>query len=230
LTPKGTFFVKRGVPFGIYIMKKLNISEQKFERLTVLNFSHSHNGHCYWNVLCDCGNERKVTVTSLRGGGTKSCGCLRTESRFGRNKTHGMRKTRFYAMWWNIQTRCNNPNSNRHYIYGARGIRCLWKSFEEFKNDMYEPYLEHCEKYDIKNTSIDRINTNGNYEKSNCRFSTNTIQMRNKRNNRILKFKEQEKCLAEWSEIVGIKVGTLWSRLNRNHWSVEKALTTPVKT
>ena len=95
---------------------------------------------------------------------------------------HGMCKTRFYQIWVNMKRRCNSPNDPWYSRYGGRGIKLLWKSFEEFRDDMYKSYLEHCEEFGEKNTTIDRADNNGNYEKSNCRWATWTIQSRNSSN------------------------------------------------
>src|SRR5581483_1177284 len=99
---------------------------------------------------------------------------------------HGMTGTAFYARFQNIKARCNDPKSIGYRIYGARGIKCEWKDFMEFKNDMYDSYLEHAEEYGAKDTTLDRINNDGNYSKENCRWATHAVQNRNTRMNHMI--------------------------------------------
>lgn len=145
--------------------------------------------------------------------------------------THGFtrqgQRPRFYRIWESILRRCRNPKQNIYKYYGGRGIKVIWNSFEEFKEDMYDIYLEHCLEFGIKNTTIDRIDSNGNYSKENCRWQTSKQQSRNTRRNKILTFKGEVHCCAEWAEIIGMHQDTLWMRLKRG-WSIEKSLTTPL--
>jgi hypothetical protein len=105
----------------------------------------------------------------------------------GRKITHGFRYTRFYNIWKRMKDRCNNQNNIDYHRYGGRGIKVCdsWTSnFENFRDDMYESYLCHSEINGEKNTSIDRIDTNGNYCKENCKWSTPQEQRLNQRQSR----------------------------------------------
>lgn len=137
--------------------------------------------------------------------------------------------TRFYNIWCGMITRCNNPNTVYFSRYGGRGIKIIWKSFDEFKDDMYNLYLKHCDEYGEKNTSIDRVNNNGNYSKENCRWATPIMQRNNQREwRKLITYKNKTLTSHQWSKITNIAVPTLLRRINFYKWSIEKALTTPV--
>ena len=169
-----------------------------YGRLKVIEFSYCKNELSYWKCKCECGNECIVRRDCLCNGSTKSCGCLLKEhgielgNQYGNvykdnlvekaNYKHGDSKTRFYHIFIEMKRRCNNEKRSCYSNYGGRGIKVEWESYEDFKKDMYDSYLKHSEKYGEENTTIDRIDVNGNYCKSNCKWSTNKEQNRNKRN------------------------------------------------
>ena len=199
----------------------------RFGRLVVISESGCHikpSGQKLkkWLCLCDCGNKHVVIGNKLKGGLTKSCGCFRKEVMSqGPNRSHGMNKTPAYEIWCGMIKRCFNKKSNNYDIYGGRGISVCdeWLKFENFYRDIGDR---------PGNASIDRIDNNGNYEPSNCRWATSKEQARNTRSNRIIEFKGESKCLSEWSELFGVKVATLWNRINQG-WDIEKALITPTR-
>ncbi len=128
-----------------------------------------------------------------------------------------------YITWNGMRARCHNPRNPNFVRYGARGIIVCdaWRtSFEKFLYDMgRKPSAFH---------SLERIDNNGNYEPSNCRWATATEQANNRRSSRVLRFNREERTLAEWSRLSGIGITTIHQRLKWG-WSVERALTQPVK-
>jgi hypothetical protein len=121
-----------------------------------------------------------------------------------------------------MKQRCYDPNCSSYSEYGGRGIRVCdeWRDdFTAFIRDM-GPRPPHCE-------SIDRRDTNGNYEPGNCRWATRIEQIRNRRNTVFLTFGAETRPMAEWAEIRGIPYKTLRDRIN-DGWSPEMALTVPV--
>lgn len=141
-------------------------------------------------------------------------------------RIHGMDGTHFYRVFGRIRERCNSPKKDSYEHYGGRGIKVLWNSFQEFKDDMYESYLAHIEKYGRKNTQIDRIDFDGHYCKENCQWSTIKEQAGNRRNNTFITFKGKTQILEDWSRETGISRYALSYRISKANWPLEKALTT----
>lgn len=134
-------------------------------------------------------------------------------------KRHGQYGTRLYHIWSNMEQRCSNPKYREFYNYGGRGITVCgeWENFLAF----YEWALSS--GYDDK-LSIERIDNDGNYEPSNCRWATRREQSLNRRSNRFYEYEGKRLSLTEWANEKQIPFSTLWNRLNKG-WSIDEALT-----
>lgn len=150
----------------------------------------------------------------------ENCAFLKIEEA---NKVHGMRYSRLYNIWTQVTQRCTNKNNTRYDQYGGRGITVCeeWMDFKVFAKWARKNGYED-------NLSIDRIDVDGNYQPSNCKWSTDTEQQRNKRNSRYIIINGTKKTVAEWSEISEIPYKTLLRRLNKG--CKEENLLAPVGT
>jgi len=145
-----------------------------FERLTVLEKDtvRDSNGSSKWVCKCICGNIKSISQRSLRGGATRSCGCLNREI----CTTHGLSKHRLYVIYKNVIERCTNPSTDSYKYYGGRGITICdyWlEGFMNFYNDMLPIYNESLE--------LDRIDGDKGYYKENCRWITHQQNLHNTR-------------------------------------------------
>lgn len=142
------------------------------------------------------------------------------------NYRHGLSKSAFNSKWYGIRQRCNNPNFIGYKYYGGRGIKCMWKSFDEFTRDMYKSYQKHKNLFGIKNTTIDRIDSNKNYCKENCRWATFSEQNFNKRNKTLITHNGDIKPISEWARTYNIKPMIVFNRINRG-WTFKEAINIP---
>jgi len=139
---------------------------------------------------------------------------------------HGMKDTRIYRIYGGIKNRCTSSDNRNSRNYGRKGIKCLWESFEDFKEDMYESYLEHVNQFGERQTTIDRIDVNEHYCKENCRWATYSEQNRNHSKNHLIEINGKSLCVVEWAEKFSIDPLLVYNRLKRG-WSAKKALTHP---
>lgn len=196
-----------------------------FGRLTVKRFAgvrRQPNGNpvSYWECECVDGNIIVVSGGALESGNTKSCGCLQKELAAKRITTHGGCGHRLYGVWHNILQRCNNPKSTLFEYYGGRGIKVSvsWEDFWEFVKDMdgtYRPGL-----------TIERLDVNGDYCKSNCSWITMKEQAFNRRNNRFYTLNGKTMTITDWCRHLGGNSALVFQRLKRG-WDIERALSTP---
>lgn len=200
----------------------IDLIDQRFTRLEVIRLHGTDKrGERMWECICDCGNMCNVLSSNLRSGHTKSCGCLNRERSRDRKYKHGMYGTGVYSSWQAMIQRCANPNNPFYHRYGGRGIKICdrWLSFENFYADMGDSTSGY---------QIDRIDNDGDYEPTNCRWSTPKENTRNRSSNIEVTYKGKTQCIAAWEEELGFKHGTLWCRLYHYNWSIDKAMTQPV--
>lgn len=183
--------------------KFIDLTGQTFGRLTVIEQAHRPGQRPHWLCHCQCGNEVVIVGWTLRSGHTRSCGCVRVETTRQRMTTHGATLNRTRSpeniAWKHMRMRCLNPRTREYPNYGGRGITICerWSTFENFLADMGPR---------PKGTSLDRIDNNGNYEPSNCRWATPMQQGANTRRNRFVMYQGEHIILAEAIRRSGISL------------------------
>lgn len=204
--------------------KRIDETGNVYGRLTVIGYHETRNGKAYWLCCCECGNVTSVVADKLRGGHTKSCGCLQNEI-FG--KKHGLRDHPLYRVWHHMIQRCENPNNAVFHHYGGRGISVCeeWRDFAAFYRDAIELGWQPSLK-------MDRIDNDGDYEYANVRFVNQSVQMRNTRVNHIVEIDGKSMPLIEAFERYGnetLDYQRVHKRITRGGWDVWRALTTPIR-
>ena len=200
----------------------IDLTGNRYGRLTVIRRGENTRfGQAKWVCKCDCGNAKTVEGRMLRDGKTTSCGCYHKEVVSKLFTKHKAKGTQLYTAWRNLKSRTSNPNSPDYKWYGGRGITVC----DEWKND----YIAF-EKWAVENgfssgLTIDRIDPDGNYEPSNCRWIPQEKQQRNRRSNAILTMNGESHCIAEWAEIIGCSKQSLYQRRHRHpDWPHERIL------
>lgn len=199
-----------------------NLTGLVFYRVTVLGIANekSKHGNMRYRCVCKCGTQFTTNGSSLSRGLTKSCGCLVLDRSSEVHFRHGKSRTSIHNIWSSMIARCKYASQQNYKYYGGRGISVCdrWLVFENFLEDMGDrPSSDH---------SIDRINSDGNYEPTNCRWATRTMQSTNKTNTRMATKDGVTKPCAEWDREYGLYPGTVGRRISFG-WSEEKAIVTP---
>lgn len=196
-------------------MHVVDMTGRRYGTLVVIERrgSSSKYPRAQWLCRCRCGREIIVMGYSLRSGNTSNCGCLRGA----KSRTHGMTGTPEYRSWYSIKDRCGNSNNADYHNYGGRGVTVCERwlhSFQNFIDDMGARPA---------GTSLDRIDVNGHYEPSNCRWATPKEQSRNQRKSLRFTRGGETLCLAEWCERLSMDRSLVYRRLRRGE-SFERAI------
>lgn len=210
----------------------IDLSGQKFGRLTVLEFSHfsKDKKRTYWKCRCDCGKEIITRADGMKSGHTNSCGCYNKDvvAEIKPSKTHGLSDEKVYKIWAGMKNRCYNHKSIEYNIYGGRGITVCdeWRNNPEaFIEWAYENGFDKNKRE--KEQSIDRIDVNKGYSPDNCRFANATTQANNTRSNVNISYSGKTQTLAQWCRELGLPYSTIGNRL-RSGWGIIEALETPI--
>lgn len=199
----------------------------KFGKLKVLKYLGKvikNNKQRYmYECKCDCGAIVLRESSTLVEKRICSCGCYKGGKQ---NKKHGLWSyhNKLYGVWQTMKARCLRPTNERYKNYGGRGIKIC----DEWKND-FKAFNDWAIGNGYKEgLTIDRIDVNGNYEPSNCRWISAAEQASNKTTNFYVEYKGETHCLKQWAKKLNINYKALFNRLKYRKWSVERAFTTPI--
>jgi len=199
-------------------MRRLELSGQRFGRLVAIrNIGIDAHGRSMWACRCDCGTDISVAASVLKRK-QLSCGCLVVDMA----TKHGGSDHPLYKTWASMIERCESPDNKSYHRYGGRGIKVCkrWrKNFGAWLDDMGErPSRKH---------SVDRIDPNGNYEPSNCRWASAIEQQRNRSNNLLVTIDGCTQPLSAWVEHYKTSYFRSRDRIFKHGWEPLRALTLP---
>lgn len=210
--------------------KKIQLIGKIFTRLTVISsYPKKENGQTQWVCKCSCGKELVVTTSDLNSNGVQSCGCLNRENVIKRNTIHGYSKRNhkhpLYDTWAGMNARCSNKNHIAYKYYGQRGISVC----DEWKKTPVK-FIKWAKANGWKKgLTIDRKNNEKNYSPENCKISNMHEQLQNTRRTKQIEFNKKTLSLTDWSKQTKINRNTLYSRIFKHNWPIDKALTIPTR-
>lgn len=186
---------------------------EKFGKLFVIGLVKNEKRRGYNFICeCECGNVKIIRSDCVTSGNTVSCGCLKKEQdkKNLERTTHNESKTELHKKWSGMKARVFNENNHRFHRYGGRGIKICkeWLEYENFrdwaKSNGYKDGL-----------SIERVDNNGNYEPSNCKWIELVEQSKNRKNTKWVEFRNEKMCLKDFSKYTKVKYGTLAWRYDK---------------
>lgn len=189
----------------------VNLTGQRFGKLMVISNTIKEGKNYYCDVMCDCGNTKRVSPYQIRSGYTISCGCWKKVCSIKHGySSNGVIKTE-YGIWCTMKARCINPNYKNFHLYGGRGVKVCDRWIESF-----DAFLEDMGNRPSKNHSIDRFpDKDGNYEPLNCRWATRKEQQGNTRRNRWIEHNGRKMILQDWANEFNISSNGLRSLVER---------------
>lgn len=208
----------------------VDLTGKRFGRLVVVEYSHSKDG-AFWRCQCDCGNKSIVRTALLNNGSAKSCGCGSREAAAANAAVARLRRklpfentSKLKDLYRNMIARCYDKRNKRYANYGGRGIRVC----DEWLNNRRSFYQWVTDNGYAVGLQLDRIDVNGDYEASNCRFTGAITQMNNTTRNRFLEWHGARHTVAEWARLLGVSACALQHRVDRG-WSIERTFTQPYR-
>lgn len=186
-----------------------------------------------WRCKCECGKYINVRSDCLNGTHTLSCGCYHKErvsesgKKNGSKIKHGESKERLFNIWYLIKYRCEDESSPAYKNYGGRGI-AVCKDWSDEETGYFEFKKWALENGYNPQLTIDRIDNDGDYEPSNCRWADNITQGNNKRTNVFIEYDGVRKSISQWADSLGISKKVLYRRIELG-WDIERAFTQPVR-
>jgi hypothetical protein len=195
-------------------MYKKDLRGQKFNRLRVIQnagfVKNKLNKIYLWLCLCDCGKETIVRHSNLIYGISKSCGCLNNEKRH-LKRTHGKSTSSEYYSWTDMKTRCLNKNRKVYKDYGGRGILICERWLHSFEN-----FLLDMDNKPNRQYTLERINVNGNYEPSNCKWLHKKEQAKNTRRTHYIEYNGMKMNLTDWLRYFKVKKNNIHRQLKKH--------------
>lgn len=200
-----------------------DLAGEVFSRLTVLKISDKKTGNRrHFQCVCVCGKIKHISAKSLISGRTKSCGCLQKETVSKLNSKHKLSSCRLHNTWVSMKARCFNVKSKFYRYYGGRGITVCedWLDKENGFINFYQWAINNGYHKDL---TIDRINSLGNYEPSNCRWATRMEQQRNRKNTVSINYQGRKVSIMYLSNLYKIPYNTIYKR-NKNCKTITEIL------
>lgn len=214
------------------LVKPYEMIGKRFDKLVVLGLDslRGNRNVAYYLCKCDCGNEVVISGSTLRKKTRHSCHDCKMRFIHNLQTTHHQTNTALYRIYQSMKNRCYLKSHKAYQSYGGRGIKVCdeWLGKDGFINfynwAIANGWKEIKTSKNYSKLSIDRIDTNGIYEPSNCRFVSMKQQQNNKRNNHLIEYKGEKKNITQWCEKFGLNRNTIYGQINYQNLTLEQIL------